>query len=176
MARQKLGRVEAGAVVAVAYRLARGETALEESTPEEPLVYLHGEGQIAKALEEAFADREVGATFEASVSPVGWVEPSSASGLRLLPRDALPAELEPAEGAEVKLAEGEETFSVWITEVADHHVQVSLTPPWGDAQLTLQGEILKVRPATADELEAGEAITLEPAAKPAKKKAKSEQE
>lgn len=163
MARQKLGRVEAGAVIAVAYRLARGDEALEESTPGDPLVYLHGEGQIPSALEAAFAGREVGATFESEVSPEGWVAPSSASGLRTLPRDALPDDFEVLVGAELKLAEGDADFPVWITEVADHRVQVSLTPLWGDAQLTLTGEILEVRPATAAELKAGEAIAIDPA-------------
>ena len=164
MTREAAGRVEKDRVVAVQLELtAEDGEVLESASAHAPLVYLHGRDALPKALEAAFAGREVGDRFEKDIAPEELVGPKRADADRALPIDAFSPHSIPAVGSELTIEETDRSFPVWVVAVGAHHVRVSLDHPWAGRSVKLTAEVLKVRAASPGELERGAPDGIEPA-------------
>jgi len=150
-------------VVALAFTLtdAGGET-LDEATATEPFVYLHGHGALPASFEAAVAGRELGERFEAELPYRELFESAQDAATRAIPLDAFAPDARPRLGDRLEIEEDGERFEVWVTALHDPHVWVSIDR--GDQAVKLVVEVLKIRRATAREVERGEADGLEPAA------------
>ncbi len=164
MTREAAGRVEPDRVVAVELKLTADDgEVLESASANAPLVYLHGRDGLPKALEAAFAGREVGERFETDLAPEELVGPKRAGADRALPIDAFAPTSIPSVGTELTIEEGGRTFPVWVVAVGAHHVRVTFDHPWAGRSVKLTAEVLKVRPATPGELTRGVPDGVEPA-------------
>ena len=164
MPKEVLERVADDRVVAIEFLLTDedGET-LDRATPEEPLVYLHGHGTIAGALETALLDREAGERFEMQLSPEEFIGPKHEGSTRVIPRDAFPETPAPRVGMQIDVQEDDTAFPVWVVGLTDSHVHVSLDHPWAGRSVKLVAEVLSVRAASEGELARGEADGIKPA-------------
>ncbi len=63
-------KITKDSVVSIDYRLHLGDGEIvDESEPGEPLVYLHGHGEIVPGLEKALEGKATGESLKVTVSP-----------------------------------------------------------------------------------------------------------
>lgn len=150
-------KVEDNRVVALAYTLTDSEGAqLDEASAGEPLLYLHGHGNLMPGLEQALEGRGEGDRFEVELAPDDAFGPRAADAERTLPRDAFPDEVELEAGLELALEDDAgEVIPFWVKSVHDDRVVIDLNHPFAGRTVRFTGEVLKIRDASADELEHG---------------------
>lgn len=152
-------KIAKGSVVTVDYSLHLGDgKVVDSSEPEDPLTYLHGEGQIVPGLESALEGLGVGDSRKVVVAPDQGYGTRDARGVQEVPRTAFPAGFEPRPGLELT-AEGEdgEPVPFVIREVKPESVVIDLNHPLAGATLHFDVTVREVRAATAEELEHGHA-------------------
>jgi FKBP-type peptidyl-prolyl cis-trans isomerase SlyD len=129
----------------------------EQSTTEQPLVFLVGAGQMLPAFENKMQGATVGEVRKFTL------EPAQAFGVRndeqvlLLERDNFPADMEFNVG-DVLLAElphGEQPFNV--VSISEEGIMADFNHPLSGQQVTFEVELLESRDATEDELNHGHA-------------------
>ncbi|MEE2779317.1 MAG: FKBP-type peptidyl-prolyl cis-trans isomerase [Myxococcota bacterium] len=144
-----------GKYVAVHFDMKSSDGEMLESTiGQEPMGYVHGAGELALAgLEKALAGRQVGDKFELVLEPQDAYGLRDPAGYVDMPREAFPDD-DMAVGYPF-LAEDDdgEMIPVWITEIRDDTVQVTVNHPLAGAQLTFNMEVIEVRDATPEDLD-----------------------
>src|SRR5687768_7227079 len=127
MNRDQALKVEENRVVAVAYTLSEvGGEVLDRATEGDPVVYLHGHGNLVPALETALAGREVGEKFELELPPEEAFGDRLAESERVVPRDAFPPDVELEPGIELALEDDGDMVPFWIKAVHDDKVVIDL--------------------------------------------------
>lgn len=124
-------RIEAGCDVGLEYvmKLEDGRV-LDASSPEAPLRYVHGEGQIFRGLERALEGLEEGDHREIVLRPEEAFGPRDPAGIDVVPRSAFPDDVELARGQELLLqAPDGDTIPFSILEVKGDEVIVDLNHP-----------------------------------------------
>ena len=149
--------VDAGTVVEFHYTLTNeGGTVLDKSEGE-PLLYLHGSGQIVKGLEEALVGKAAGQSFSVKVQPEDGYGRRSGTP-QPVPRTSFPpnARLERGEQFLTRDPQGRPT-PIWIAGTTDDTVFVDFDHPLAGETLFFAVEVVSVRLATDDEKTHGHA-------------------
>lgn len=144
-------------VVAFHYALSNGRgVELDSTRGHLPALCLHGRGQLVPGLERALSGRVVGDRFEVVVPAVQGFGLRDPDLVQVLPR----ACVEHAGTIEVGMQFQAHTESgvlpVRVVAVTEDCITVDGNHPWAGEDLHFSVEIRHVRPATRDELEAGE--------------------
>jgi len=149
--------IAAGMVVTMHYKLALdGGQVVDDSTGEEPLVYLHGAQNIVPGLEEEMTGKSVGETFEVSVPAEKGYGARHAEAVQSVPRSAFPEGAELEAGIQFQATdENDRPIMGTIEEVTEDKVKVDFNHPLAGHQLNFSIEVVGVRPATAEESEHG---------------------
>jgi FKBP-type peptidyl-prolyl cis-trans isomerase SlyD len=148
-------------VVTLHYSVATAEgEEIDRSTPEQPLCYLHGHGNIIPGLEKRLTGQSEGAKFSTEIPPEEAYGVSDPGLDLVVPLDAFPPEARPRvqpgfrfQAERPGQAGGETVFTVVKVEgqeawVTGNHMLAGKT-------LLFQIEVLSVRPASAEELAHG---------------------
>lgn len=148
--------VSADKVVIFDYTLSSNEGQSLESSDGEPLVYLHGHGNLVPGLERQLEGHAAGDSF------LAIVEAAEGYGERIdeepvaVPRTQFPPELEIEVGMQFAAEDDEgEEVPVWVIALEDDLVLVDPNHPLAGQQLSFQIEIHEVRAATDEELAHG---------------------
>ncbi len=152
-------KVEKGSVVGIDYKLHLGDgVVVDASEPNEPLTYLHGEGQIVPGLEQAIEGMHVGDSKKVVVSPGEGYGEHDPRGLQEVPLTAFPQGFAPQKGMQLT-AEGPngEVVPFTVREVKPQSVVIDLNHPLAGQTLHFDVTVRDVRAATAEELEHGHA-------------------
>jgi FKBP-type peptidyl-prolyl cis-trans isomerase SlyD len=144
--------VTAGNVIFLAYTLRddAGEV-LDTSDGGEPLLYLHGAKNIVPGLEAALDGQEIGAKLQVAVAPADGYGERNPAANQTVPREAfkdIPLQV----GMQL-FAESEEGHPMpfWVAEVGEAEVKVDFNHPLAGQTLNFDVEIIKSRPASAEE-------------------------
>jgi FKBP-type peptidyl-prolyl cis-trans isomerase SlyD len=151
-------KIAKGTVVSLDYRLHLGDgVTVDASGPGEPLLYIHGEGNIVPGLERALDGLEAGASRQVVVTPEEGYGEHDPRGLQEVQKEAFGPEL-PEVGDEL-MARGPqgETVPFVVKEVRAETVLVDLNHPLAGQTLHFEVTVADVRQATAEELEHGHA-------------------
>ena len=146
-------------VVGIHYTLRdESKEVLDSSEGQDPLLYLHGHGQIVVGLEKALAGKKVGDKLDVAVSPeegYGQYDPKLTSEVqkKQFPKQA---RLEVGALFEFSNSKGHPVV-VRIVEVNAETVKVDANHPLAGKKLNFAVEIVSVREATKEELEHGHA-------------------
>ncbi len=146
-------------VVGVHYTLTNNEgEVLDSSRDSDPLYYLHGAGNIVPGLEKKLAGLPIGATKKVVVAPKDGYGEKSGLPDQPIPRDAFP------KGAQIQVGmsfltrdEGGQPMPVWVTEVTESTVNVTLDHPLAGVTLNFDVEVMSLRAANDSEKEHGHA-------------------
>ena len=128
---------------------------LDSSTEGEPLVYIHGMGQLIPGLENALAGKAAGDTFKVTVAP------RDAYGLRdealkqTVPRDRFESDADIQVGMRFQSPTDDGEEFVTVTHVDDQNITVDANHPLAGVRLTFDVEVAAVRDASAEELSHG---------------------
>jgi FKBP-type peptidyl-prolyl cis-trans isomerase SlyD len=148
-----------GSVVGIDYRLHLGDGELVDSSdPGDPLVYLHGGGQIVPGLERALEGLQAGESRNVVIAPADGYGEHDPRGVQEVPRSAFPEGFAPEVGMQLT-AEGPEgevvPFSV--QELRPESVVIDLNHPLAGKTLHFDVTVREVRAATEDERAHGHA-------------------
>lgn len=150
-------QIGADAVVAIHYTLTLDSgDQVDTSRGGEPLLYLHGHGNIVPGLEEQLATHRAGDRLMVSVPAAKGYGERQDDATRRVPRSAFPkgADLQPGMQFGVQDDEGG-VQPVWIASVETGEVVLDLNHPLAGETLHFEVEVVEVRTATADELRHG---------------------
>lgn len=150
-------------VVSMHYRVATSEGEhVDASLPGQPLVYLHGHGQIIPGLEAALIGKTAGDKVQTEVAPAqGYGEHDGGLDL-VVAKDAFPADaqahLEPGFRFRAEHPSKEGTTVIFTVHKVDgDEVFVSGNHPLAGKTLAFDVEIAEVRAATTEEIHHGHA-------------------
>jgi FKBP-type peptidyl-prolyl cis-trans isomerase SlyD len=143
------------AAVSIHYTLTTpGGEQLDSSIGEEPLLYLHGMGNIIPGLEAALVGKSVGDKFNVSIEPAqayGEIDPEMVQVVSKRMFEDMDLEVGMQFHADVSHGSG----IITVTEIDGDDVTVDGNHPLAGETLIFDVEVIDVRPATADELAHG---------------------
>lgn len=143
-------------VVSLDYSLHLGDgVIIDKSEPGDPLVYLHGSGQIVPGLENALAGLAPGESKKVTVSPKEGYGERDEKQVQTLPIAAFGGQPVKAGDELVAVNDDGDQIPLKIVRVAGDQVTVDFNHPLAGATLHFSVEVKDVRAATEEELEHG---------------------
>lgn len=127
---------------------------LDSSRGEEPLLYLHGAGNIIAGLEAALAGKSVGDIFNVTIPPedgYGELAPEMVQVVSKKMFEGMDVEVGMQFHADVSHGSG----IITITEIDGDDVTIDGNHPLAGETLIFDVEVVDVRPATDDEMAHG---------------------
>ncbi len=129
---------------------------LDSSQSGDPLVYLHGAGNIVPGLEQALTGQAEGAHLEVVVEAKDGYGEKLGPGPQAVPRADFPADIEISAGmAFMAEGEGGEPLTIWVVDVHDGQVLIDANHPLSGVTLHFDIDVVTVRDATEEELSHG---------------------
>lgn len=149
-------QIEANKVVSINYILRDDEDqVLDQSTPEAPLLYLHGHGNIIPGLENELNGKAVGDAIKVSVSPEEGYGEYDEQLIQAVPRNMFEGidEIEPGMQFQAQMGDGVQI--VTVREVTEDTVTIDANHDLAGKTLHFEASVKEIRDASADELEHG---------------------
>ncbi len=141
-------------VVSLDYKLTNSEgDTIDASTPDQPLVYLHGAAGIIPGLEGELAGKAAGDDFMVTVRPEQGYGQRDERLIQQAPRSQFPADADIQVGMQFTANSPDGNFNVVVTEVTPDTITIDANHPLAGMTLTFEGKVLDIREATAEELE-----------------------
>jgi FKBP-type peptidyl-prolyl cis-trans isomerase SlyD len=151
-------QVENGSVVSFFYTLKETDgTIIESNRDGEPAVYLHGAKNIVPKLEEAFAGRESGATFELTLDAADGYGERKTDSIERVPAKYFKHAGKLRVGQAVQLHTEDGATLVTVVKIGKFSVDVDTNHPLAGRTLHYDIEIADVRESTEDERAHGHA-------------------
>ena len=156
--------IEANMVVSLNYKLTNHKTGekIEETTSENPMVFLFGVQSIIPDFEVNIAGKKVGETFAFAIESENAYGEVTDEQIATIPvdvfflEDGKMNEEEIFVGALVPMSDNEGNQLLGkVLEINDEFVKMDFNHPLAGTDLHFEGEILDVRPATEEELAHG---------------------
>jgi len=143
-------------VVSIHYQLTNAEgEVLDASTPDMPLVYLAGAGNIIRGLERALMGKTIGEKFDITVSPAEAYGDRDENLVQTVPKTAFEGVDSISEGMQFHAAGDSGEVMVTVTAVTDDKVTVDANHPLAGQDLTFAVEVVAIRAANDVELSQG---------------------
>ena len=143
-------------VVSISYTLTNGEGEELDSSGKEPLVYLHGAGNLIKGLEQALDGKDAGASFKTAIEPDLAYGEVDTRLIQEVPRPQL-AEIENLRvgmALQSKTEDGH-TQRFVVDAIGDDTVTINANHPLSGVTLLFDITVEHVREATQEEIEHG---------------------
>jgi len=158
--------IEKNKVVTVNYHLTgkledEPEELIEQTSTEEPFVFLHGAGGMLEDFEENLAGKKAGDAFDFHIKAGKAYGEHNGDYVADIPKEAFHVEgkfdLERVkEGEELPMLDSDgNQMQGMVVEVNDKHVVMDFNHPLAGYDLHFVGNVIEVRDATTDELEHG---------------------
>ncbi|MFZ6001767.1 MAG: FKBP-type peptidyl-prolyl cis-trans isomerase [Bacteroidota bacterium] len=124
---------------------------LDSSAGREPLVYLHGAGNLIMGMEEGLEGKVKGDKLKLKIEPAKGYGEKDASLVQQVPRSAFGGQ-KVEKGMQFQTNQGQ---VVTVTQVGLESITVDANHPLAGVELNFDVEIMSVRAATADEISHG---------------------
>ena len=141
-----------GLQVSIHYRLTLDDgTVADDSFDGDPMVYVHGAGQIVPGLERQLAGKSAGDECQLQVDAADAYGEYDPAAEQAVPRDKLPAAAKIQPGMSLQARGPHGPVTVWISKVQGDDVILSTNHPLAGQRLSFQVQIVDVRAATAEQ-------------------------
>lgn len=130
-------------------------TVLDSSRDSEPLVYLHGAGNIVPGLEQAMAGRKPGDAFKVDVAPEQGYGTRVDALVQQMPRSAFAGMPEPEVGMQFQAESNMGPVMVTVVAVDADNVTLDGNHALAGVTLHFDVEVVSVREATTEEIDHG---------------------
>jgi FKBP-type peptidyl-prolyl cis-trans isomerase SlyD len=149
-------QIAAQKVVSISYTLKddAGET-IDTSVGGEPLVYIHGVGNLVPGLEKALEGKAAGDHVAVVVSPEEGYGVRDEALIRKIPLRKLPDKVQP--GARVRAQSEAGPVILLVTAIQGDYATVDPNHPLASKTLHFDVDVVAVRDSTKEELEHGHA-------------------
>jgi FKBP-type peptidyl-prolyl cis-trans isomerase SlyD len=129
----------------------QGET-LESTRERDPMLYLHGAGNIIPGLEKAMDGRAAGDTFSVTVPPEEAYGPRVPGKVQRVAAKHFPQPRKLRPGQRVQLNTRRGPMQAVVLKVGRFNIDIDANHPLAGRTLTFDVEIVDVRDATAEEI------------------------
>ena len=149
--------VSPGKVVTIRFRMFNvdGEL-LDACDADDPLVYLHGSGDLAPGLERGLEGLAPGERIDVTLQPEEAFGHPDPEAVQELERSDFPADAELEVGAVFgAYDDNDDEMVIFVTAIDGDRITVSGNHPLAGATLRYEAEVLSVRDARPEELEHG---------------------
>jgi FKBP-type peptidyl-prolyl cis-trans isomerase SlyD len=156
-------KIRAGCLVELDYELRDAEGGLVEKSEEDgPMVYLHGNDEIPKSLEQELEGHEKGDEVKVSLPPGAAYGEYNPDGLVTVPREQFPpdAEIVPGDWIDVTLSDDEgqepenaDSIEMKVVEISPEAIVLDANHPLAGKACTFDLTVISVREASAEEIE-----------------------
>ncbi len=144
-------------VVQFHYRVNDGDTELESTYNEEPMLYLHGHQNLLPALEEAMEGKNIDEEFEITLPPAKAYGERTETEPRRIPIKHLLTKGKLKPGMIVRVNTKDGPAEAVVVKVGLKNVDLDTNHPYAGKTLTFAVKILDVREASPEELAHGHA-------------------
>lgn len=143
-------------VVSIHYKLTDDDgEVIQDSAAGEPLIYLHGAGNIIPGLESALKGKTTGDKLNVSVDPEQGYGARNDALIQELPRDLFQGVEDIQEGMQFQARSEQGTQVITVTKVDGDRVTVDGNHPLAGQTLNFEVEVESVRDATSEEVAHG---------------------
>ena len=132
-------------------------TVIDSSRGNEPLAYLHGQGQIVPGLEKVMEGKVKGDAFKVAVSPEEGYGQRVEALLQTAPRSMFPPDMEPEVGMQFQAESNMGPVMVTVMAVEGDQVTLDGNHALAGQTLHFDVEVTSVRDATIEEMQHGHA-------------------
>lgn len=148
--------IENKKVVSFHYTLTNGRgEQIESSRDRQPMVYLHGSGNIIPGLEKAMEGKVAGDQFEVTVPPAEAYGERKENGIQRIPAKHFKQANRLQVGQPVILHTKQGQMQVTVVKVGRFNIDVDRNHPLAGQSLTFNVEVTDIRDATAEEISHG---------------------
>lgn len=145
-------------VVSIHYTLKDDQNkVLDSSSGSDPLMYIHGTGNIVPGLEQALEGRKVGDQFKVSIPPQEGYGPRDEKRVQSVQKKEFPNAEQVEVGMQFQVNTDNGPMVFTVVEVKDSEIVVDGNHPLAGATLHFDVEVTEVRKATQEELDHGHA-------------------
>lgn len=151
-------KVSNDVIVSLAYQLHLGdEQIIDAADRDEPLVYLHGAGNIISGLERELAGMRVGEEKQVVVPPADAYGEVDDEDYQVVPRSIFPEDLTLHEGMGLRLVDQNtgQPVEAYVAEIADDRVLLDFNHPLAGETLHFAVKVVNLREATQEEVSHG---------------------
>ena len=150
--------IQKNSVVTINYTL-RDDTGglIESSEGQEPLTYLHGQGNIIPGLESSLEGKSAGESISVSVPPEDAYGVWEESNILNIPKEQFSGVDDIKAGMQFSVNSNEGEQIVTVTKVEGETVIVDTNHPLAGKTLNFDVTVVGIRAATKDELDHGHA-------------------
>lgn len=155
-------KIERDCLVELDYLLRNGKgDVVEQSTERGPMIYLHGHEEILAALEQKLDGIEEGEKLSVCLEPDQAYGPYDVDQILSVPRSEFPedAEIVPGDWITISLSDEEDDdvdgqeMDARVIEISPDAITLDANHPLAGQQVVFDLRVLKVRRATAEEIE-----------------------
>jgi FKBP-type peptidyl-prolyl cis-trans isomerase SlyD len=125
---------------------------LDSSKDADPMVYLHGFGQIIPGLENALTGKVVGDKFNVTVASADAYGDRKDEMVQVVPKSMFRDMGEIEEGMHFNADTSHGVSVVTVSKVDGDDITIDGNHPLAGEELTFDVEVMDIRPATEDEL------------------------
>jgi FKBP-type peptidyl-prolyl cis-trans isomerase SlyD len=139
--------IQEDSIVSIEYTL-RDDSGkvVDSNVGKEPLIYLHGSGQIVRGLEKGLTGLKVGDQKKIVVKPEEGY-PSNPNAFQEIPKDKLPAEAQKVGTMLATKGPQGETIAMRVHEVKDKTIVVDFNHPLAGKTLNFDVKVMDIRAA-----------------------------
>jgi FKBP-type peptidyl-prolyl cis-trans isomerase SlyD len=149
-------QIEANKVVSIDYTLKNDAgDVLDQSTPENPLAYLHGHNNLIPGLENALAGKAAGDDVTASIPPAEAYGEYDENLIQAVPKNLFQGVDQVEPGMQFQAQTGQGMQVVTVREVDDENVTIDANHALAGQTLHFDVTIKDVRDASEEELAHG---------------------
>jgi len=143
-------------VVSIHYTLTNPDKEIiDSSIGNEPLAYLHGNGNIISGLEQALQGKGIGAQFVVDITPEDAYGHFMEDRVQIIPREMFEGVDELTVGMQFHADVSAGPGIVTIVAIDGDDITIDGNHPLAGVPLTFDVEIIDIRPATAEEIDHG---------------------
>jgi FKBP-type peptidyl-prolyl cis-trans isomerase SlyD len=128
---------------------------LDSSAGDEPLAYIHGQGNIVEGLEKALTGKSAGEKLSVKVSPEEGYGERDKSRVQQVPKEAFEEADQIKPGMRFQTHTEDGMAIVTVTAVSGETVTIDANHPLAGETLHFEVEVVGVRKCTAEELAHG---------------------
>jgi FKBP-type peptidyl-prolyl cis-trans isomerase SlyD len=151
-------KITKNSVVTIQYILTDSKNAvLDQSSPSEPLVYLHGSGSIIPGLEAALEGKSRGNQLQVTVPPEEAYGVRHEEMLQSMKKSEFPEGEEVELGMRFQVQTENGTMILTVIEVKENEIIVDANHPLAGLTLNFDVKVEDVREATENEITHGHA-------------------
>ena len=140
--------VQEGSIVSIEYTLTdNGGRVIESNLGKEPLIYIHGAGQIIRGLEKELYGMKVGEQKKISVKPEDGYGLSDRNAVQEVLREKIPAEKQQVGATLITKAPNGRSIPMRIQEIKEETVIVDFNHPLAGKTLNFDVKVTDVKMA-----------------------------